>query len=171
MTPKRRYVGPRLPLPESLPKAVNTAPKMRKIKSFGTVYELEVSYSGYDQSVDAQIAKIAGLRNYDSGYAFEPQVRDLQFPCGAGAEGKALAHAAAQRLKVVDYFNSLDVRVRYPDITRGRDTFSQYYCPKGHLIKEVKHRKCAELPFVVKRVKVKGRRRLRRYTVKRKKSA
>src|ERR1700722_18993111 len=70
-------------------------------KDFNLDYELVVQFRyGLDEEA---IARIAGLRNYDTGISLtgsEAGIRDLMFPCGTNRE---LAFLAANRLYTADH--------------------------------------------------------------------
>src|ERR1700677_4779687 len=75
MTVKRIKVGPSLAM-------VSRPPKMLVVKTskdWGADYELVVSYYGYSQGIDVNIARVAGLKHYDTGYQFANNQRELQF--------------------------------------------------------------------------------------------
>lgn len=101
-------------------------------------YELVCSFKyGLDEEV---IAKIAGLRNYDTGVTMRGPgmgIRDLMFPCGTSLK---LAHTAARRLRGADHFGALRLRISYPVEREGRNSFTAWYDMDGKLIERIKHR-------------------------------
>jgi hypothetical protein len=110
-------------------------------KDWDLGYEVVVSFMyGLDEEA---IAKIAGLRNYDTGITMRGPgtgVRDLMFPCGID---KTLAYSAACRLQSADHFGALKIRISYPVEHEGKDSYTPWYSPNGKLIERVKHRKLA----------------------------
>ncbi len=116
-------------------KPVNNKPS----KDWDAGYELVVSFMyGLDEGI---IAKIAGLRNYDTGITLlgrSKGVRDLMFPCGTSLK---LAQMAARRLRGADHFAALRLRISYPVEKVGKNSFTPWYDIDGHLIERIKHRK------------------------------
>jgi hypothetical protein len=92
------------------------------------------------------IAKVAGLRNYDTGIALKTGIRDLMFPCGISRD---LAHASANKLIGADRFGALRIRISYPVLTIGKDSFTCWYDAAGKEIERIKHRKLA--PTIIQR--------------------
>jgi hypothetical protein len=120
-------------------------------KDWGLGYELVVSFA-YGLN-DNAIARIAGLKNFDTGTDPRTRIRDLMFPCGTDKE---LAYTAANRLWRADHFGALRIRISYPDEHEGKDTFTPWYSMDRELIERVKHRKKALIVKVVKQRKRKA---------------
>ena len=116
----------------------------KSTKNWDLDYELVVSFMhGLDEQI---IAKIAGLRNYDTGITIKGPdrgVRDLMFPCGRNLE---LAQTAARRLRGADHFGALRLRISYPVEKVGNDSFTPWYDLDGKLIDTVKHRNLNQQP-------------------------
>ena len=136
----RKRIGP--------PGKVNNRPP----KNWDDGYELVVSFRyGLDED---EIAKVAGLANYDTGTTLNGPnagMRDLMFPCGVNRD---LAYAAANRLAGADRFGALRIRISYPVEKVGEDSFTPWYDAKGKEIERVKHRKLVRK--LVKRRRVRG---------------
>ncbi len=102
-------------------------------------YELVVSFKyGLDEEV---IAKVAGLRNFDTGITMcgpEAGIRDLMFPCGTSLE---VAQTAGRRLRGADHFGALRLRISYPVEHEGKNEYTPWHDINGKLIERVKHRK------------------------------
>lgn len=128
--------------PYELPEWYNNKPP----KDWDTGYELVVSFTyGLDE---AEISRVARLRNYDTGITMSgPQrgIRDLMFPCGIDRD---LAYAAANRLVSADRFGALRIRISYPVERKGKDTWTPWYDANGKLIERVKHRRQANVVIV-----------------------
>ena len=116
-------------------KAVNN----KAAKDWHRGYELVVSFTyGLDEEI---IAKIAGLRNFDTGISMsgpDRAIRDLMFPCGTNLK---LAQIAGKRLRGADHFGALRLRISYPVETQGQDRYTPWYDIEGKLIERAKHRK------------------------------
>lgn len=150
MSFRRKRIGPKPPpLPSVISILNNKAPK-----DWDLGYELVVSFRyGLDEEV---IAKIAGLRNCDTGMDLRSGVRDLMFPCGTDLK---VARSAARRLWRADYFGSLRLRISYPVEHVGKDSFTCWHDKDGKLLERVKHR---HLSKVIKIFKAKAPKRRRR---------
>src|SRR5579862_1079320 len=100
-------------------------------------YELVVSFRyGLDEEV---IAKVAGLRNYDTGISMsgpDAGIRDLMFPCST----KEMAEVAGKRLRAADHFGALRLRISYPVEQEGKNRYTPWHEIDGKLIERVKHR-------------------------------
>lgn len=129
--PRRVRIGPK---PGKLcvegPRIDNKAPK-----DWDTLYELVVSFQ-YGLDEDA-ISRAAGLRNYDTGVMLATMRRDLMFPCGTDPK---MAYDAAKRLRAVDHFGVLELRISHPVEKLGKDSWTVWYNPEGKLIDAIKHR-------------------------------
>jgi hypothetical protein len=125
-------------------KQVNNKPP----KDWNLGYELVCSFVyGLDEQV---IAKIAGLRNYDTGITMRGPgtgVRDLMFPCGTN---RLLAQTAARRLRAADHFGALRLRISYPVEHKGENSFTPWYDIDGKLIERIKHRILAPAPKILR---------------------
>ena len=102
-------------------------------------YELVCSFMyGLDEEV---IAKVAGLRHFDTGITMSGPgtgVRDLMFPCGTNLE---LAEMAGRRLRGADHFGALRLRISYPVEHEGKNSYTPWHGIDGKLIERIKHRK------------------------------
>jgi hypothetical protein len=155
---RRVRIGPPSAKPARLPKMLT----VKTSDDWGLDYELVVAYSGYSSAADEAIAKIAGLRRYDSGFAFGAGRRDLQF---FGGQDKRVVYRAARRLWKADYFGFLTLEIRHPDEHEGKHTYTSWYCGvTGKLLRRVKHRELRKVIVIGrkhKRVRMRSTRRRR----------
>lgn len=144
---RRRRIGPPAPKFDCSidpVKPLNNKPP----KDWDTQYELVVRFRyGLDEE---SIAKIAGLRNYDTGISLagpDAGIRDLQFPCGDTIRlGKAVALIAARRLHHADHFGALTLEISCPVERIGINGFQNWIGWDGKVTKRAKLNRSSAKP-------------------------